>query len=265
VIITAGRPCWSEPWTCFSARTALDLQGVVADYAPDAVMIVPTGVLRCVHEITQLFQGLFAEFAKPGATFDLQQQVIEGDVAYIWWVAETPDNTYELGTDTFSCGTARSRCRPSRSKRRPEPDVREVNDGLTLRLNRTGFAGDSISWEGWGHVEMAGAGVVKVLGPGTTNRLAVGDRVAWLWQPRCGECAVASARPARRATQCSAAMGQPAPWWRSGLNGVVATFAVPINELVQQKRIVGALYGASNPRIDLARIFALYLCRAAAA
>ena len=80
---------------------ALDLQGVVADYAPDAVMIVPTGVLRGVHEITPLFQNLIAEFAKPGATFDLQQQVIEGDVAYIWWVAETPDNTYELGTDTF--------------------------------------------------------------------------------------------------------------------------------------------------------------------
>ena len=112
---------------------ALDLQGVVADYAPDAVMIVPTGALRGVHEITPLFQSLFAEFAKPGATFDLQQQVIEGDVAYIWWVAETPDNTYELGTDTFSCSTARSRCRPSRSKRRPGPDVREVHDGLTLR------------------------------------------------------------------------------------------------------------------------------------
>ena len=70
---------------------ALDLQGVVTDYAPDAVMIVPTGVLRGVHEITPLFQNLLAEFAKPGATFDLQQQVIEGDVAYIWWVAETPD------------------------------------------------------------------------------------------------------------------------------------------------------------------------------
>ena len=80
---------------------ALDLQDVMADYAPDAVMIVPTGVLRGVHEIKPLFQNLFAEFAKPGATFDLKQQVIEGDVAYIWWVAETPDNTYELGTDTF--------------------------------------------------------------------------------------------------------------------------------------------------------------------
>jgi len=78
-----------------------DMNGVVADYAPDAVMIVPTGVLRGVRGIRPLFQVLISEFAKPGATFDLQQQVIEGDVAYIRWVAETADNTYELGTDTF--------------------------------------------------------------------------------------------------------------------------------------------------------------------
>jgi Zn-dependent alcohol dehydrogenase len=45
-----------------------------------------------------------------------------------------------------------------------------------------------------------------------------------------------------------------------GLSSVDATVAVPINELVQrQKRIVGALYGSSNPRRDLPRIFALYL------
>jgi len=80
---------------------ALDLQGVVADYAPDAVLIVPTGVLRGVPEITPFFQPLFAEFAKPGATFELQQQVIEGEVAYIRWIGETPDNAYQLGTDTF--------------------------------------------------------------------------------------------------------------------------------------------------------------------
>ena len=38
---------------------AHDLQGVVADYAPDAVMIVQAGVLRGVHEITPLFQLAF--------------------------------------------------------------------------------------------------------------------------------------------------------------------------------------------------------------
>jgi Zn-dependent alcohol dehydrogenase len=45
-----------------------------------------------------------------------------------------------------------------------------------------------------------------------------------------------------------------------GLSSADATFAVPVNELVQrQKRIVGSLYGSSNPRVDLPRIFALYL------
>ena len=80
---------------------ALDPEGVVADYAADAVMIVPTGVLRGAHEIKPFFTTFLAEFAKPGATFELQQQVFDGDVAYISWVAETSDNTYELGTDTF--------------------------------------------------------------------------------------------------------------------------------------------------------------------
>jgi ketosteroid isomerase-like protein len=80
---------------------ARDLAAVLVDYAPDAVMIVPTGVLRGVHGISPLFQALIAEFSKPGATFDLQQQVIEGEVGYIRWAAETSENTYELGTDTF--------------------------------------------------------------------------------------------------------------------------------------------------------------------
>jgi Zn-dependent alcohol dehydrogenase len=45
-----------------------------------------------------------------------------------------------------------------------------------------------------------------------------------------------------------------------GLSSIDATVAVPINELVQrQKRIVGSLYGSSNPRLDLPRILALYL------
>jgi len=45
-----------------------------------------------------------------------------------------------------------------------------------------------------------------------------------------------------------------------GLSSVDATVAVPINDLVQrQKRVVGSLYGSTNPRVDLPRIFALYL------
>jgi Zn-dependent alcohol dehydrogenase len=45
-----------------------------------------------------------------------------------------------------------------------------------------------------------------------------------------------------------------------GLGRVGATFAVPINDLVQrQKHFRGSLYGSANPLIDLPRILDLYL------
>ena len=48
-----------------------------------------------------MFTGLFAEFAKPGASFNLLNMVVEGEIGYIVWNAETADNVYELATDTF--------------------------------------------------------------------------------------------------------------------------------------------------------------------
>ena len=47
------------------------------------------------------FARLIAEFAKPGASFNVRHRSIEGDYAYILWNAETADNVYEVGTDTF--------------------------------------------------------------------------------------------------------------------------------------------------------------------
>ncbi len=78
-----------------------DLKGVLSDYAPDAVFFTPDRPLRGVDAIRPLFQALIAEFAKPGATFSMKQQFVEGDYAYILWSAESADNVYELGTDTF--------------------------------------------------------------------------------------------------------------------------------------------------------------------
>jgi hypothetical protein len=54
-----------------------------------------------VDAIKPLFVALLAEFGKPGASFDMKHQAVEGDYAYILWAAETADNVYELATDTF--------------------------------------------------------------------------------------------------------------------------------------------------------------------
>ena len=79
-----------------------DLPGLVADFSEQAVVILPDGVvLRGVEQINAWYEGLFAEFAKPGASFHLNQKVIEGEIAYITWAAETADHIYEFATDTF--------------------------------------------------------------------------------------------------------------------------------------------------------------------
>lgn len=78
-----------------------DLNGILSDYAPGAVLFTPGGPLRGADAMRSLFQGMIAEFGKPGATFRMKDQFIEGDYAYILWTGETADNVYELGTDTF--------------------------------------------------------------------------------------------------------------------------------------------------------------------
>lgn len=79
----------------------LSVDGLLADYSPDAVLFVPTGPLRGAHAIRPLFESLVSEFAKPGSAFNLQQRHVDGHHAYIVWNAETADNSYEFATDTF--------------------------------------------------------------------------------------------------------------------------------------------------------------------
>jgi hypothetical protein len=78
-----------------------NLDGVLADYSPDAVLFTPAGSLKGPDAMKPLFQLLVSEFAKPGSSFTMQQRYIEGDHAYILWTAETADNWYEFATDTF--------------------------------------------------------------------------------------------------------------------------------------------------------------------
>ncbi len=83
---------------CFGAG---DLNGIISDYTEKSVLFTPTGVLRGTRAIRELFVGMFAEFAKPGAAFEMVRKDVDGETAYIVWKARTADNDYELGTDTF--------------------------------------------------------------------------------------------------------------------------------------------------------------------
>jgi ketosteroid isomerase-like protein len=78
-----------------------NLEGILSDYAPDAVLFTAEAPRRGIDEIRPLFEDMLAEFGKPGAIFRLEHLSVEGDSGYILWTAETADNVYELGTDTF--------------------------------------------------------------------------------------------------------------------------------------------------------------------
>jgi len=79
-----------------------DLKDVLSDYATAVVFFTGGKVFKDVDAIRPLFEAWIAEFGQPEATFNMKQQLVEGDYAYMLWTAETADNLYELATDTFA-------------------------------------------------------------------------------------------------------------------------------------------------------------------
>jgi ketosteroid isomerase-like protein len=83
---------------CFGAR---NLEGILSDYAANAILFTPEGALNGPDAIKPLFQNLLGEFSKPGSSFNMKHVSVDGECAYIIWSAETADNIYEFATDTF--------------------------------------------------------------------------------------------------------------------------------------------------------------------
>jgi ketosteroid isomerase-like protein len=77
-----------------------DLEGVISDYAADAVLFTPNGPLKGQGPIREFLRALMKEFGQAGTTFSMKLQSIDGDFAYALWSAETADNVYEMATDT---------------------------------------------------------------------------------------------------------------------------------------------------------------------
>ncbi len=78
-----------------------DLDGILSDYDADVVFFTPDGPLKGLKAIKPFFESMFAEFGKPGTTFEMKELAVDGDHAYIVWTAVTADNVHEIGTDTF--------------------------------------------------------------------------------------------------------------------------------------------------------------------
>jgi hypothetical protein len=77
---------------------AEDLDGIVSDYADDAILIVQSQVFRGRDGAREVFTKLLADV--PQATWELEPVFAE-DVLYLEWKARSTDRHIENGVDTF--------------------------------------------------------------------------------------------------------------------------------------------------------------------
>jgi len=85
-----------------------DLQGVLSDYAPGVVMFTPDGPLKGPDAIRPLFQALIAEFGKPGASFNMKLQSVDGDSLTSCGARKLPKMYTNWPRTRSLCGMARS-------------------------------------------------------------------------------------------------------------------------------------------------------------
>ena len=77
------------------------VQTILADYAPDAVMLTPDGLFRGHAQIGPVLQRVLDEVFSTCTDFKMLQKIVEGEVAYIVWSAQAAKVNVPLGTDTF--------------------------------------------------------------------------------------------------------------------------------------------------------------------
>jgi uncharacterized protein (TIGR02246 family) len=81
------------------ALVAEDLDGLVANFAEDAVQISPAGVRQGRDGIREGFAQLFKDL--PQADWDMKTTLFGGDVLFLEWSARSGNNQAEHGVDTF--------------------------------------------------------------------------------------------------------------------------------------------------------------------
>jgi hypothetical protein len=85
-------------WETFQAN---DLEGVMADYAAEAVLITPDKTLEGLDQIREHFVNVFTIFPKDSTTLQLDKSIVVKDVGYIIWQGTAPTLKVTYGSDTF--------------------------------------------------------------------------------------------------------------------------------------------------------------------
>jgi ketosteroid isomerase-like protein len=85
-------------WDSFKGN---DLEGVMADYTEDSILVTPGRTYKGLQEIRDNFVSAFSAYPKDATTFQLNKSVVERDIGYIIWEAKAPKINLTYGSDTF--------------------------------------------------------------------------------------------------------------------------------------------------------------------
>jgi Fe-S cluster assembly scaffold protein SufB len=79
-----------------------DVDGVLADYAEDSVIMSPGRTVRGLAEIRDLFADLFTNLIPPGLSkLEATWSAMEGEYVFVVWKGESERHSFPVGTDTF--------------------------------------------------------------------------------------------------------------------------------------------------------------------
>lgn len=78
-----------------------DLAGIMADYTAESVVVTPDSTYTGLEPIENLFVELFTAFPTEGTVMEIDNMVIQDELAYILWHADTPALDVPFATDTF--------------------------------------------------------------------------------------------------------------------------------------------------------------------
>jgi ketosteroid isomerase-like protein len=78
-----------------------DLEAVIADYTNESMLITQDATYKGPEEIKGFFAALMIHFPKQQSNFELDKLVVNNELVYIVWHANTPSLDVALGTDTF--------------------------------------------------------------------------------------------------------------------------------------------------------------------
>ena len=81
------------------ALMAEDLDGIVDDYADDAIFITPEGVRRGKDGVREGFVKLIGDI--PGAQWEVPTELFQDDILLLEWKAKSEKTKVDDGIDTF--------------------------------------------------------------------------------------------------------------------------------------------------------------------